>query len=313
MGKASSAKKVARLAERGKGKKIRFQGGSTFPIIIAVIVLLGVSLVAYSRQQSRADAAGPDLGTHWHLVYGIYLCDKYLDPFQDNKESSDAYQELQIHSHGDGVMHWHPSNERAINRSTGRKATLDVFLGLYGVTLTDKKLTISGSELTPPGDDQVYEEGSTTCTVNGKEEKASLRVKVWDRYDQPGYVVRTSSLGKERIIKDQQVFVVAFVPDSIGNANLARASTQCVSACGCPSMYSKRGCRARPASSSVTATTPASPPTACGGASARTRAVTSGSVATAWSASTARASPSSAPIRASPATSRRSQIGRAHV
>src|SRR5690242_19744129 len=119
MGKASSAKRVARLAERGKGKKIRFQGGTLFPVIIAAIVLLGTLLVVYSRNTSRSDALGPKLGDHWHMAYGIYVCDHYLDPFQDNKESSAEYQVLQIHSHGDGVMHWHPGNENAIGHTTG--------------------------------------------------------------------------------------------------------------------------------------------------------------------------------------------------
>lgn len=221
MGKASSAKKVARLAQRGKSKKIRFQGGSIFPIAIAAVFVLGVLVVGVSRHYSRAEAAGPKLGNHWHLAYGIYVCDRYLDPFKDQKESSPEYQELQIHSHGDGVMHWHPSNEQAINRSTGKSARFDVFLGLYGVKVTDTKLTITGSELTPPSDDVTYAEDKDTCDVNGKPEKASLRTIVWDRYDKAdARTVRTSDLGNERIIEDQQVFVVAFVADSVQNADI---------------------------------------------------------------------------------------------
>jgi len=221
MGKASSAKKVARLAEKGRGKKIRMRGGSAFPIAIGIVVVLGVLVVAVSRHYSQADAAGPTVGSHWHVAYGIYVCDKYIDPFQDNKESNPAYQELQIHSHGDGVMHWHPANEAAINRSTGKKARFKVFLDLYGVELTDSKLTISGAELTPPGDDVAYEEGKDTCDVNGKPEKGSLRTIVWDRYDKPNdRVGRISDLGEERIMRDQQVFVVAFVADSVANADI---------------------------------------------------------------------------------------------
>ncbi len=221
MGKASTAKKVARLAQRGKGKKIRFQGGSVFPIAIIAVILLGVLVVGVSRHYSQAEAAGPKLGNHWHLAYGIYVCDHYLEPFKDNKESSADYQDLQIHSHGDGVMHWHPSNEQAINRSTGKSAKFDVFLGLYGVKVTDKKLSITGAELTPPSDDVSYTAGKETCDVNGKPEKASLRTIIWDRYDKPdSRSVRTSNLGNERILKDQQVFVVAFVADSVQNADI---------------------------------------------------------------------------------------------
>ena len=221
MGKASSAKKVARLARRGKGKKVRFQGGTVFPVAIGLVVVVGMLLIAASRHYSKADAIGPELGSHWHVAYGIYNCDQYIDPFPDNKETAEEYQFLQIHSHGDGVMHWHPSNEQAINRTTGRSAKFEVFLGLYNVDLTDTKLTVSGAELKEPGADIVLEEGKSTCTVNGKEEPASLRTVVWDRYDKPGdYSVRTSKLGSERVLKDQQVFVVAFVPDSLPNSKI---------------------------------------------------------------------------------------------
>ena len=171
MGKASSAKKVARLAQRGKGKKVRFQGGTLFPVVIAVVVILGVLLITSARHFNKADAAGPKLGTHWHLAYGIYICDHYLDPFKDNKESSADYPLLQIHSHGDGVMHWHPGNEQAIGRTTGRAAQFHVFLNLYGVTLTDKKLSLTGAELNPAGPDVTYTADKDTCKVNGKDER----------------------------------------------------------------------------------------------------------------------------------------------
>jgi hypothetical protein len=221
MGKASSAKRVARLAARGKGRKIRFQNGTTFPMAVAIVVILGCLLVGYARAASRSDASGPTVGAHWHLGYGIYICDHYLSPFQDNKEDTTEYQTLQIHSHGDGVMHWHPSNELAINETTGRKAKFNVFLELYGVDLSDSKMTLTGSELDPPGANEVYEEGVTKCNVNGKDEDASLRTIVWDRYDLPdARTVRTANLGDERIIEDQQVFVVAFVPDSVRSSDI---------------------------------------------------------------------------------------------
>ncbi|NCZ89821.1 MAG: hypothetical protein EBY93_02670 [Actinobacteria bacterium] len=46
MARSSSAQKIARLAERGKGKKVRFQGGSVFPTVILVVCLLGAVLIA---------------------------------------------------------------------------------------------------------------------------------------------------------------------------------------------------------------------------------------------------------------------------
>ena len=44
MATSNSAKKVARLASRGKGKKVRFQSGTTFPAVVAIVSALMVVL-----------------------------------------------------------------------------------------------------------------------------------------------------------------------------------------------------------------------------------------------------------------------------
>jgi hypothetical protein len=49
----SSAKKIARLAEKSKSRTprgVRMRGGSLFPTVIIVVLALGAALIAYSRQ-----------------------------------------------------------------------------------------------------------------------------------------------------------------------------------------------------------------------------------------------------------------------
>ena len=58
MAPSSSAKKVARLASRGKGKKVRFQGGSVFPIAVAIVVVLGLLAIVYGRESRPSDGSG---------------------------------------------------------------------------------------------------------------------------------------------------------------------------------------------------------------------------------------------------------------
>ena len=68
MARSSSAQKIARLAERGKGKKVRFQGGSVFPTVILVVCLLGAILIAYARQSEPVvDAARKIVRNGAHL------------------------------------------------------------------------------------------------------------------------------------------------------------------------------------------------------------------------------------------------------
>ncbi len=140
---SSSTKKAAKLAKSGQGKKVRFQGGTLFPVVVTVIIVLGLALVVYARQsRPSVDASGaPQQSDHWHHAYGFYLCDTWFklegDAEQPGTDDFTQYQRTGIHSHEDGLIHWHPFSSAAV----GSNATLGVFLDTYGVELTNSKLT----------------------------------------------------------------------------------------------------------------------------------------------------------------------------
>jgi hypothetical protein len=202
VGKSSSAKKVARLAQKGKGKKVRFQGGTVFPAVIVVVLLVGLSLVAYARQSAPSGNVAPTVNDHWHVSYGFYGCDKYLPNLIGNKEDpvDPNYVKYGIHSHDDGVIHWHPSG-----LATGSRAKFGLFLTVYGIKLSDTKLEF-------PADQQsgmVYEEGETKCYKKDSE----LRTYVWNQYDKPeDRKMLITDFKNIRIDRDGMVIVVAFVP-----------------------------------------------------------------------------------------------------
>ena len=56
-------KKAAKLAKKGKGKKVRFQGGTLFPMVILGILVFGLATIVYARDQPaggrRLAADGP--------------------------------------------------------------------------------------------------------------------------------------------------------------------------------------------------------------------------------------------------------------
>ncbi len=211
MGKASSAKKVARLAQKGKGRKVRFQGGTLFPAAMVGIALVGAGLIVYSRASIPDRNVAPTIEDHWHASYGFYVCDEWLPDLQGAKEEadstglpvSDEYRRTGIHSHDDGVMHWHPFTSAA----TGRNAKLGVFLGVYGVKISDSKL-----ELPEDQGGGVFEEGVTTCTDdNGKEVEGQLVVYAFDSYDDPEqYSTYITNFKDVRLMKDAMAFVIVF-------------------------------------------------------------------------------------------------------
>ena len=223
MAPSSSANKVAKLAQKGKGKKVRFQGGTLFPLILVVVVVLFGALIVYARQSRPGPGEGqPTSNQHWHAAYGFYVCDDKGLKIEPNLtgalEETDANGQLTsrgyintgIHSHGDGVMHWHPNSS---GRATGTNARLKVFFSNYGVTLTNTKLAFPASQ-----GGETFEEGKTTCKVDGVEKKASLKVWVWSNYSKVSTEdpqVYTANMGDVRVKNDGMVFMIAFVPDDV--------------------------------------------------------------------------------------------------
>jgi|TARA_R110002110_G_scaffold295178_2_gene509230 hypothetical protein len=223
---SSSTKKAARLAQKGKGQKIRFQGGTMFPMIVALVVVLGLALVVYAREsRPAADASDPSVGDHWHVAYGFNICGEWFQ-LQGNAEETDAngsfintdFARTGVHSHDDGVIHWHANSRAAV----GRRAIFQVLLDVYDVELENKKLVFPeeqrGQLETVFGDkyaDGVFESGETTCTVDGKEVDGSLQMVVWDNFSDLGDgTTFVAAYGSVRVDSDAKVFSVAFVPDN---------------------------------------------------------------------------------------------------
>ncbi|MEY2583016.1 MAG: hypothetical protein QOE09_2865 [Ilumatobacteraceae bacterium] len=219
MAPSSSAKKVARLASRGKGKKVRFQGGSVFPIAVALVVLLGLLAIVYGRQTRPSSGSGvprvnngTNIDAHWHAAFGIYICDTFqpkiigtleetgVDSAGNTVLLNDKFKILGIHSHGDGIIHYHPSS----TKSSGNRAKLGVFLDSYNIKLSD-------TELIMPKEQGGEKWSTKTTKCNGK--PTQLIVRVWDHYNDPkSYHDVVTDFNNIRITNDGMVFVVALVP-----------------------------------------------------------------------------------------------------
>ena len=177
MASGSSAKKVARLAQKGKGKKVRFQGGTLFPSIMAIIVVLGTGLIAYSRQSAPSRNTPPTINDHWHVSYGFYKCDGFLNDLQGTLEDpvTPEYQKYNIHSHDDGVIHWH-----AGALATGNRAKLGLFFDSYGVKVNTDEITFPANQ----NNGESYKTSDLKCkNAEGKMVAAQVQVIVWDQYD----------------------------------------------------------------------------------------------------------------------------------
>ena len=211
----SSTKKAAKLAQRGGGRTVRFQGGTVFPLAVALTLVLGLALIVYARQSvPAADASPPTIDDHWHAAYGFNICGEWYQLNGDLEELNAQGQLVNtdflrsgVHSHNDGIIHWHPYGSPAV----GKNAKLGVFLETYGVELTDDALRFPPAQVeTVPGLQAEYVEGDDDCDG----EDAELSVKAWDSFTDTDAGSRfIANMNNIRIDSDAMVFSIYFLPD----------------------------------------------------------------------------------------------------
>jgi len=193
MGKSSSAKKVARAARAGGATSQGKKRNLLFPMSIAAVVIVGVLVVGLARgTNSKASAESPAVGEHVHAAYGIYVCDKFLEPLTDPGGDT-----LGIHTHGDGIVHIHPFGSAA----AGKNATMETWGKTDGLTFSKNGFTVNGT---------TYDNG---FDCNGQ--PASVKLYVWNADDTSAapQIVSTSDIGSFRFKTDRLAITLAVVPD----------------------------------------------------------------------------------------------------
>jgi len=206
---SSSTKRAARLAQKGKGKRVRFQGGTLFPMIVLLILVIGVGTIVYARASvPAADASPPTIQDHWHMAYGFSLCDQPdMVKLQGNLEDPNGatfneYERTGVHSHDDGVIHWHPFT----SASVGKRAQLGVFLKNYGVEMSDTELKFPKDQ----NGGKTYKEGETKCPGD---KDGELSVTVWSSPDDKSSGQRyVTDFNDIKMDKNSLVLTIAFQP-----------------------------------------------------------------------------------------------------
>jgi hypothetical protein len=174
-----------------------------------LILVIGVGSIVYARASvPAADASPPTIQDHWHMAYGFSLCDQpEMVKLQGNLEDPNGahyndYVRTYVHSHDDGVIHWHPFSGVAV----GKNAKLGVFLDNYGVELTNSSLKF------PPDQNggKTYTEGETKCP-GGKD--GELSVTVWQSPEDTSNGTRyVTDFNDIRMNKNSLVITIAFQP-----------------------------------------------------------------------------------------------------
>ena len=155
----SSAKKIARLAEKSKTRTprgIRMRGGSVFPTVIIVVLALGAALIAYSRQTLEDRTAADIANDTYYLGFGVYVCDRWV-ALPDTPVNVDLPDGAKLVSGSPGVVEWQPQV-----LSGQRRAKLSAVLDLYsGVGLLTAGLA---ADCGPQGQVDAVESDPDACS-----------------------------------------------------------------------------------------------------------------------------------------------------
>jgi len=209
MSRGSFSRSVARAASSGGGKAYGSRSPVAWYLVLAVIVLVGASLVVYSRYENMhphtkptAAAIGPSATAHWQMAYAIDICGKVQAPLPANSN----LDSVGIRTFGTGLIDINPGAVTTVAdraKYEGKKATLGLFASSYpSFTLTADSIKLPGAK-------------STTWTTGvdcpGKNSPVGhLEAKVWTSPTATGKLLSTSI--PDLHLSNGAMVTIAFVP-----------------------------------------------------------------------------------------------------
>lgn len=261
MGRASSAKRAARVAQSKGKRKVRFQGGLVFPIVLVSVLVLGLALLIYGRSTNHEDLGTPRLNTatqpgdHWHAAYGIYICDKYIPSMGVGVDPDPGG----IHTHQDGVIHIHPFE----TATTGRNARMGDFFHQTGLNVTSSKIELPDDPALGDLSGKTFENGDK-CP-DGK--KGVVKALAWsDASGTAAPQVFVADIDRIRFTQNGEAFAFVFAPSDVKTATFPKPP----SASQLAELGAVDSGSSTPASTTTTPAAAGATTTAVGGAAAST-------------------------------------------
>lgn len=156
----------------------------------------------------------PGVGDHWHVAYGFYVCDEYVGNLQgdltgvdeDGKPESKNYGIIGIHSHNDGLIHFHPYS----NLAAGPKANLGLFLSMYKIGINDSQVDL------PEYLGGMLLEYLTVCDTSEGQVDGELRVQYWpDATYETQFEVFTENFADIPLTQDGAAVAIVFAPAGV--------------------------------------------------------------------------------------------------
>jgi hypothetical protein len=167
-----------------------------------VVVVVGIGLIVYSRDEALRVPEGPTATSNWYAALSIDICGKIepLLPASTNMSS------IGLGTVGYGVLNAHPAYAGAgAPAYEGKKATL----GLFATGYAYSGFRLTNDELRFPGKGHRTWSDGDRCTGPAKG-KGDLVARVWST---PTAIVSKTVVGPANVhITNGEMITVAFVP-----------------------------------------------------------------------------------------------------
>jgi len=202
MARGDSGKWVARAAATGGGRSYRGQMPLKWYGSLALIVLIGIVSIVYSRYEAQHPVTGPQptVGQHWYAAFAVDVCGNVQPdlPVNSNSASNPG-----IHTDGDGVIRIEPT--RAAD--AGNNATLSRFVTDY------PKFKLTSTSLTIPGETAHRNGEKCPGQTPDAGKSGHVLIKVWPSSQAPGVNNPTTTTDPTSVkLADGQLITVGFVP-----------------------------------------------------------------------------------------------------
>jgi hypothetical protein len=202
MASNSTGKWVERAATTGGGRTYRGQMPVNWYASLAVIVIVGLLLVGFSRyqrtHQSSSSAGPPTTSQTWHAALGIDVC----GTMEPNLPANTNTKKTGLVANGNGVLTIAPNN----SSESGSNATLGKFVSGYkGLELNSTTLQYPGKTSYTNGD--VCPKGTPDAGKPGV-----VIVDSWPNFTSKGKGTETSGPPEDLKFADGQLITMAFIP-----------------------------------------------------------------------------------------------------
>ncbi len=167
MSRGSFGRTVARAAASGGSRSYRARPPVLWYVLMVVIVVGGVFLIGYSRNERLHQASAsvaPTKTDNWHAALAIDLC----GTVQPNLPANTNLSTAGIRTFGDGVVDVDPGAVSNPSAFTGTHATLGTFIATYG-----NGFALSSTTLTMPAKASATTSSSATTPASSGTSKTS--------------------------------------------------------------------------------------------------------------------------------------------